>query len=192
MAFTTDWVTQFIPSWTKHVVPVLAGRPGVKWLEVGSFEGRSALWTLDNLLQGPGSELTCVDLWQRMWLQKGRPETNFDENTRGRANLRKLRGSSDEVLPTLPVSYFDGVYVDGCHEEENVYRDAHLCLPLLKPGAFMIFDDYEDRDGTPLKADQVLEPRQFGVNAAVGRFLKELGEEIVVLHRGWQLIARLR
>lgn len=90
MSFTTDWVTQFVPSWTKHVLPVLAGRPGVRWLEVGSFEGRSALWTLDNVLTGPGSEITCVDLWQRMWLQKSDFEQRFDENVAGRTNLVKL------------------------------------------------------------------------------------------------------
>ena len=190
MAFTTDWVTQFILSWTEHVLPVLAGKPRVKWLEVGSYEGRSALWTLDNLLQGAGSEITCVDMWEEAWMTKSPIEVNFDENVRGRTNLRKLRGRSEDILPVLPWSYFHGVYVDGSHEEDDVYRDARLCLPLLKPGAFMIFDDYEEGIEKPWVATQ--EPRQFGVHAAVGRLLKELGKEIVVLHRDWQLIARLR
>lgn len=189
MSFTTDWVTQFVPSWTKHVLPVLAGRPGVRWLEVGSFEGRSALWTLDNVLTGPGSEITCVDLWQRMWLQKSDFEQRFDENVAGRTNLVKLQGSSANVLPSLPQRHYDGVYVDGSHVEEDVYRDARLCLPLLKQGAFIIFDDYEADVGAHWSA----EPRtkQFGVNAAVRRLLGELGMGVLVLHEGWQLIARV-
>jgi predicted O-methyltransferase YrrM len=191
MTFTSDWVTPFIPSWEKHVVPVLAHRPGVRWLEVGSFEGRSALWTLDNILQGRGSEITCVDHWaQGPWLQQSAIETRFDENVLGRTNLRKLKGRSDVVLPRLPALHFDGVYVDGSHEEDDVYRDARLCLPLLKPGAFMIFDDYEF-EGEPSWVAEPSPPRQFGVNAAVTRLLRELGDDVVVLHRDWQLIARI-
>ena len=60
--FTSDWVTQFVPSWQKHVIPALAGRENVHWLEVGSFEGRSALWTLENVFTGSGSTITCVFL----------------------------------------------------------------------------------------------------------------------------------
>ena len=31
-------------------------------LEIGSFEGRSTIWFLENLLKNPKSTITCVDL----------------------------------------------------------------------------------------------------------------------------------
>ena len=32
-------------------------------LEIGSFEGRSTIWFLENLLKNPKSTITCVDPW---------------------------------------------------------------------------------------------------------------------------------
>jgi predicted O-methyltransferase YrrM len=194
-AFTSDWVTQFIPSWTKHVVPVLAGRENLHWLEVGSYEGRSALWTLDNILTGRGSTITCIDRWESLWTQQCAEEKNFDINVAGRTKVVKLRGLSKDVLARLPQNYFCGVYVDGSHEEADVYRDARQVLPLLRPGAFLIFDDYEasPQDTWENRANRKEPPpRQFGVFEAVNRFLKELGTRAVVLHSDWQLIAKLR
>ena len=76
--FTSDWFTSSIPPWRRHVVPVLAGRENVRWLEVGTHEGRSALWTLDNVLTGRGSSITCVDKWEGLWMQKCAEERRFD------------------------------------------------------------------------------------------------------------------
>lgn len=170
--FTSDWVTQFVPSWQKHVVPALAGRENVHWLEVGSFEGRSALWTLDNVLTGHGSTITCVDKWDRLWTRKSETELRFEDNMRWRTNLVKRQGLSKDILPTLPKTHFHGAYVDGSHEEADVYLDVWQVYPLLRPGAFMIFDDYEDNLQTSWTnpADPKPRSRQFGVFAAVNRF----------------------
>ena len=198
--FTSDWVTQFVPTWTEHVVPALAGREDVRWLEVGSYEGRSALWTLDNVLTGRGSTITCVDRWDRLWTRKGELELRFDDNVRGRANLVKLQGPSSAILPTLPKEHFHGAYVDGSHEEADVYQDAWQVYPLLRPDAFLIFDDYESSPAMRcVNGVMTQTPRQCGVYAAVNRFLGELGRRplgerkvaVTTLHVGWQLILRL-
>jgi predicted O-methyltransferase YrrM len=192
--FTADWFTELIPSWTTYVVPALAGRESVHWLEVGSYEGRSALWALDNILTGRGSTITCVDKWEGLWGQKCAEEKNFDTNVASRVNVVKLQGLSKEVLPRLPAGHFHGAYIDGSHEEAEVYRDAAQVLPLLRPGAFLIFDDYESsllQGSWQGQKDRASRLRQFGVFEAANRILKELGPRVVVLHADWQLIARL-
>jgi len=47
--FTKDWFDRAIPIWKKYVMPLINTVPNARWLEIGSFEGRSAIWTLENL-----------------------------------------------------------------------------------------------------------------------------------------------
>jgi len=61
MRFTEDWFTNNIPTWNK-VLGNLRNKP-VKFLEIGSFEGRSAVWALENILTHKQSELYCIDHW---------------------------------------------------------------------------------------------------------------------------------
>jgi predicted O-methyltransferase YrrM len=183
--FTADLFTDHIDNWNKHVVPHLQGVPNVRWLEVGSYEGRSALWTLDHILTGENSTLVCVDSWGPLWLTPSTTEARFDENLADRRNVVKIKGASRDVLSTLPKCSFHGAYVDGSHAEDDAYQDACQVLPLLRPGALLVFDDYEG-DLPPGK------PQQFGVRQAVDRFLGEHRAEFRVLHRGWQAILQRR
>lgn len=138
--FTTDWFSVWIPIWQEHVLPRVVAIEEARWLEVGSFEGRSALWTLNNLLRGKDATLTCIDTWYPEY------ESVFDANLKGRDNVEKLKGKSSVVLPTMMtpdnVRHFHGAYLDGSHEEEDVLNDASLVWQLLRPGAILIFDDY--------------------------------------------------
>ncbi len=151
--FTQDWVTSHVGAWT-HLLSMLERRD--KFLEIGSFEGRSACWFLENGLSENGT-LFCVDTW------KGSPEfvhlghvsmtdalNRFKENT-GRS---KKRGQSIEVrreesqlaLMRLILdgheNSFDMIYVDGSHRASDVIADTCLAWRLLKPDGVMIFDDY--------------------------------------------------
>ena len=106
-AFTDDWFSgsavNGAGAWATHVLPRLRDRPSVLWLEIGSYEGRSALWTAANLLIGAKSQLVCVDIWPDKYLNRAgeRVEEVFDRNTRGDKRIVKLRGKSNQVLPLL-------------------------------------------------------------------------------------------
>lgn len=58
-----DWFSPRIPLFEKHLAEFV-GKPDLLFLEIGSFEGRSALWMLSNVLTGPYSRLLCVDTWK--------------------------------------------------------------------------------------------------------------------------------
>ena len=184
--FTKDLFDHAIPSWTKHVVPGLKAIENARWLEVGSFEGRSALWTLDHVLTGKGASITCVDAWETPWSRwvggLGPGEQLFDLNVNGRSNVVKIKGRSSLMLPGLPASSYHGAYIDADHWEAAVYRDAQMVWPLLRDGALLIFDDYGEGD-IPLGGGPCPE-----VKPAVDRFWKEYNENLVLLHKQWQVI----
>lgn len=155
--FTSDWFSRNIPSW-KEKIGGLAGQPNLRALEVGSYEGRSAVWLLENILTAPDSSITCVDTFEmddefreilnRMKIaipQNVNIEEMFDANvlaTGVKEKVTKLKGRSAEMLRTLPLDSFDVIYIDGSHTARNVLRDAVLCWDLMKINGIMIFDDY--------------------------------------------------
>lgn len=126
--FTTNWFTHNIPIWREHVLPRVA--PGARFLEVGSYEGRSALWLTEH-----GIGVTCVDTFD------GDYEARFDANIAD-TGIVKYKGQSGQVLRALPPCYYAACYIDGSHFTADVLRDAVLCFDLLQVGGLMIFDDY--------------------------------------------------
>jgi hypothetical protein len=179
--FTRDWITDKTPAWRDHVVPRISGLSGAKWIEVGSYQGRSALWTLDNVLLGPGSLLYCVDIFEprQAGLERwGDPQTDyveiFDALVGCRPNVVKLKGRSRNVLPVLQGTRFCGAYVDADHCEDSVRADLRLLWPLLIPGAVCVLDDYGfDDPGTRIVVDEILANRR---------------ESAQLLHKGFQVI----
>jgi hypothetical protein len=163
-SFTRDWFTTKTPAWIKHVVPRICQIPGARWVEIGSYQGRSALWTLENVLLGPGSLIYCIDVFdprQPGLSNWGDPETNyveiFDALVGYHPSIVKLQGRSQDVLPMLRGTKFHGAYVDGDHCERSVRADLQLLWPLLLPGAVCVFDDYGWEDsGTKIVVDEFL------------------------------------
>ena len=138
-SFTQDWMSKQVEHW-RQSLEQFAGRAGIRMLEIGSYEGRSAVWFLENILTHPTSRLVCVDPFF------GPPqEIRFDHNVKcsgSAARVDKRRARSEEVLPQLEPESFDLIYLDGSHEAPNVLFDGMLSWGLLKPGGVLIFDDY--------------------------------------------------
>ncbi len=57
--FSEDWFSDIGIS---HVLP-LGNKEEFHILEIGSYEGKSTTWFLDNLLLSKDSTITCVDPW---------------------------------------------------------------------------------------------------------------------------------
>ncbi len=55
-------------------------------------------------------------------------------------------GDSVNTLPMYNSSKFDMIFVDGDHKEEAVEKDITNSLTLLKPGGFIIADDYYQKE----------------------------------------------
>lgn len=175
LTFTADWWARTgynLVSWMKHVHPRYAGKPNVRFLEIGCLEGRSAIWIMRNVLTDAGAHLTCVDIFD------GAYEQLFDANTKtaGVANrIEKLVGPSVRSLRSLDDGAFDLIYVDGAHETPAVLTDAVLSWPLLKVGGLLVFDDYP------------LEVGGGGPGPAIDAFLDIFQAKLRILEKDWQV-----
>lgn len=179
--FSTDWFSNNIHLWQKHL-QVFKKRM-VKVLEVGSFEGKSALWLLENILLHKNSHITCVDNFSF------KTKDGQDALPRLQKNLEKyqqkltiLKGDSSNVLKKLDDNTYDFIYIDANRHSQNVLEDAVLSFSLLKPQGIMILDDYthnKEHDNNCPK---------LGIDA----FLNIYANEIKVLHTGWQVILMKR
>jgi|694.fasta_scaffold12732_8 hypothetical protein len=152
--FTQDWLYKNISEFVCHVKPELEKIDYPKILEIGSFEGKSALWFIENFLQNDGSCIYCVDTWQGSNEHRINDLDVDDLYGKFSFNLREhissgkcipITGKSEVELPKLfsKQLLFDMIYIDGSHESSNVMIDAVLSYLLLKPGGILVFDDYQ-------------------------------------------------
>lgn len=135
MNFTADWFSGNIPEWERRLVQ-FRDKP-VRFLEVGSHEGRSAAWLFQNVLTHPESRLETVDCQYQPCF-----DANMAELGLAATRLVKHTGLSMELVPNLPAYAYDFVYVDGSHEPTHVMVDLINALRCLKDGAWMVADDY--------------------------------------------------
>jgi predicted O-methyltransferase YrrM len=186
--FTFDWVAPHASAWESDLAH-LKGKPNIRGLEIGCFEGQSACWWLDNILTDPTSRLTCVDPFaipmDSTLLRYF--ERYFDHNVAASGageRVAKLVGSSQVILRTLPPAHFDFVYVDGSHRVGDVLQDAVLAWTVLRPGGTAMFDDYDLVDDVA----EGLFARAPG--RALDAFVAILGGSATIMRRDWQLILR--
>jgi hypothetical protein len=179
-AFTQDWTGGRVPVW-EEAMAVYKGKPGLCYLEIGVFEGRSMTWMLENILTDPTSSAVAIDPFLD------------DSEHRYRVNLcasgeesrvTTIVGYSQVELRKLPLDSFDIIYVDGSHVAGNVLEDAVLSLRLLKEGGTIIFDDYRWTGW-----QKVVTPENTP-RPAVDIFYAIYGSQLDVVHNGYQAIFR--
>jgi len=113
-----------------------------KYLEIGSYEGNSALYVSTNF---PDSNLTCVDVWKGVEEHEGKDfniiEKNFNLNLKALRNINKIKSSSDDFFIKNTIMY-DFIYIDGNHKFDYVLRDCENAWRFLNDGGFLVCDDY--------------------------------------------------
>lgn len=189
-SFTVDWLTHNLREWENVLTPLKDAPARV--LEIGSFEGRSAVFFLEFLAQ---SAVTCIDTFEGGEEHRvpGRPfgamsdvEARFDANIAHYGDrVRKLKGHSHDVLSRLvsEAARFDVIYVDGDHHAASALLDARLAWKLLEPGGIMILDDYGWKPELP----DSQRPR-----LGIDEFLFSIAGEFDVAHQGYQVIVKKR
>ncbi len=178
------------PNWAKWLGH-LRGTPAIG-IEIGTFRGESAEWTLENIFTHAESRLHCVD-----------PFTGSPEHERHKIDISTIEQDARARLARfgerVTINKFfskdflyeanrsadllaDFIYVDGLHTSVGVIRDAVCAFDVLKVGGVMIFDDYNWRE-MPHELDL---PK-----TAIDAFLKIYSRQIEVLRpTGWQIAIR--
>jgi predicted O-methyltransferase YrrM len=181
--YTEDWFSGNIGVW-QQVLGAFKDKP-VRGLEIGSFQGRSARWLMENILTHPESRLACVDTFEGSVEHNEHHLRNlralFDHNLAPfREKLDLLVGNSQQILRTYTTPV-DLAYVDGDHHAFAVLEDAIHAFRVLKPGGFLIFDDYQWY-GCPRDIDNPY--------MAIDTFLSFYRDKITVVYKGYQVVVQ--
>ncbi len=183
---THDFISGHIGTWGLWFAELIRTAP-IRILEVGSWQGGSTLWLLDHVIGPRGGSITCVDPWEgsteRAFLEPlGLTlEGLFDANvarTGLAERVHKIRGRSQEVLPTLEPGSFDFIYIDGAHAAQAVLQDAVYAHRLVAPGGFLLFNN-------PL--DPCVDPPQHP-GQAIDFFCRTFAADYRELDRGAQVL----
>ena len=153
-----DWFSQNIPNFLE-IKEIIDQRNRV--LEIGSFEGRSTSWILQNFLS-PNGHIVCLDTFEGSIEHSDIELSGLSE--RWRNNVQSVRKDTQTCLAHIGKSYhglarlisenesFDFIYVDGSHTAPDVLTDACMTWGLLRVGGIVLFDDYQWPDSHgPLK-----------------------------------------
>jgi predicted O-methyltransferase YrrM len=152
--FTQDWF-KWGPPLFRTVIDLIPAKR--RFLEIGCFEGRSAVWLVENGLES-GGILNCIDTWQggeEHTVENMREvERRFNENIRKvqakdltkKINVYKqtsVRGLAHLIwnMPS-PLEMMDLIYIDGSHQAPDVLADTCMAWQVLKVGGVIVFDDY--------------------------------------------------
>ncbi|MBW4487050.1 MAG: class I SAM-dependent methyltransferase [Trichocoleus desertorum ATA4-8-CV12] len=188
--FTSDWFSFNIPTWKVHLQQFV-GQPNLTCLEIGSWEGRSTCWLLENALTHPSATITCVDTFEGSFEHQSYDpdyikslEDRFDFNIQqsgASEKVKKAVGSSHQVLKRLPSNTYDFIYIDGSHLACDVLIDAVLSWALVKVQGLLVFDDYDFKF-----PDNPNQNTKIGIDAFINSFLPKLE----ITHKGHQLILK--
>jgi predicted O-methyltransferase YrrM len=139
--FRRDYVAARTVAWSALFADIRDTTSRV--LEIGSKEGRSALFWLEFFAR---THLTCVDLFDN------EDAARFDRNLAAYGpRLRKIVGTSIRALGSLreEKAEFDFIYVDGSHQRDDVMIDCLGAWQLLREGGVMLMDDYTWKPENP-------------------------------------------
>lgn len=186
--FSQDWFRYGPNLWPslKQFIPSEHDRA---FLEIGSFEGRSTVWTMENMMQ-PGDSLLCVDTWEggeehsslNMDLVRRRFVSNIERAKDRCPGLNVVVENSPSWLSLACAigeeTEFDFIYIDGSHQAPDVLRDCVMAWTTLKTGGVMVLDDYVWGDPRmPLHRPKM----------AIDAFMNIYAADIVILHMGYQV-----
>lgn len=181
--FTNNWFEKTAQGWDKF--------PKAKSvLEIGSYEGKSSVWIIQNILEAEGS-IICIDTWsggeEHDDIDFEKVEARFDENVKKAVTedkqVYKIKGTSVNGLSICLVNkrMFDFIYIDGSHIARDVLTDACMAWPMLTRGGIIVFDDY--KWGKP--RDILHRPK-----LAIDSFINIFAEELNLITCGTQIVVR--
>ena len=169
---TQDWFSQNTYDWKKVLANI--ENNNFDYLEIGSFEGNSAMFVLNFY---PNARLNCVDSWDQFTdgnesFDIKNVEKKFDENLNSYKERYKKYKMKSEVFFLSNNEKFDIIYVDGSHLAKTVMLDCLESWKILKKNGVLIMDDYFWIGYENLKDNPAY---------AINEFLKIINNEYLIL-----------
>ena len=179
--FTQDWIDQ--SDIKKHLLQIISIRLENHILEIGSYEGASACFFSDVLLNHPNSSLTCVDPFIA-------DDTTFNvgEETFQRfcSNIQRSKHAAKVTLhKMLSRDFFTGnkklynlIYIDGSHKLEDIEHDFREAMKIVCKQGVIWMDDYMGGKNNEIKT-------------LIDSLIEEYKDYIHVMFRGWQIAVQV-
>ncbi len=101
--------------------------------ELGTFRGEFAR---EILARNAPSELHVIDL----------DYSQFDQAVRADPRVKCHQGLTDQKIGKFPDEYFEWIYIDAGHGYADVLGDARASAGKLKPGGYLVFNDFAHID----------------------------------------------
>lgn len=183
--FTVDLFSHAIPNIEKYITNKITKKFD-NVLEIGSYEGKSACYWLENLMEDNAS-LTCIDSWEDKLCQI-LFTYNINLVKSDNQSVKSIKGYAKNVLPVLlndpPLRKYDFIYVDGDHREEAVYSDLCLSFNMCKANGLILCDDYLLLQTQEATAD--------GANckAGIDKFIEEYKDKIEIIFSDYQILLK--
>lgn len=137
--FQEYWFSWNAYYWLKHLNKINGNA-----LEIGSFEGMSAYFIMNNLNL---DHLDCVDPWTgneefiNENLKNEFAEINFDQNlNEHKEKYTKHKIHSDKFF-SKNKKKFNLIFIDGSHEYSHVFNDLSNSFNVCNVGGYIILDD---------------------------------------------------
>ncbi len=189
--FRYNWFDIYTKKNFEKYLSIFKGIPDIKFLEIGSFEGKATIWLLENILTHSSAKITCIDTFEGSSEHKFRCINTknlydiFVKNTDiHKKKISVLIGKSQELLrrEDMMSPIFNFIYIDGSHRASDVLEDAILSFRLLKKGGIIIFDDYQWK--FPGRKEYDIDSPRIAIDA----FLSIFKEQYTLLSKEYQVV----
>lgn len=183
--FNTDWTKSALEN-TKYLFENYGTPKSV--LEIGTFEGRYALWLADNYVD---MNIDTVDPFDSSIYELEQSyfdhiEKNWQNNLsicKNKKNIHFHKQSSSQALKhMLEVGKkFDFVYVDGDHRSNTVSNDLELSYDMLLKGGIILIDDANSWQSKNYNTNETSTDINLTPKPAVDGFIKKYSEYTQIL-----------
>lgn len=188
--YGSDWFRKNAINWEKHLAEYKD--KAFKYLEIGSFEGRSVRWVMENF---PKAKAWCVDpfIIPDYFMRDGLPD-GYSSYEQFKHNLKPFEDRVDvykgfswdwfQKNGKKFLGKFDVIYVDGDHRAIPCLEDAVHAFRCLKVGGLLFFDDYIWKK--QLTRSNPTQTPKLAINA----FLEIYGDNVELIHQSRQVFVR--
>jgi hypothetical protein len=177
-----DWFSDHKAIWHNLFKKYDLYKKKINYLEIGSFEGRSTIFVLNNL---KNAKINIVDTFagsdEHEEISFEKVYKNFLNNTKRFKKRLSINKMSSDKFFKQNNKKFDLIYIDGSHYVKDVMNDCINSYKSLNENGIMIIDDFMWNYYSNINENPI---------GAIMPFIKKNYSNINIIHLNYQIIIR--